>query len=290
MAVLTEQFANGAATTLASAISSTGATSCSVTSATGFPSAGNFRILIDSEIMLVTAVSGTTFTITRGIESTSAATHSNGAAVTHILTAGSYGQGIQDRIVWPPFTPPNDSSFSWINQNSATTTQNARGAGAVYLASPAINSGQPVVGRSVSAPSTPYHIVTYIEPSIFGAEFLGYGIGFQDSGTKLVISLTLAATGSGPLIYAGKFSDPNTQSGNYGTNSIIELPRWQRMGDNGTNLTFDLSPDGVNWWNWFSASRTDYLSGGPASVLWFVYPASSTYSSQATLYHWLVTA
>lgn len=88
---MTEQFANNAATTLSAAIESTDGTSISVTSAAGFPESGNFRILVDDEIMLVTAVDGTTWTVMRGAESTTGATHSSGAAVTHVLTAGAIG-------------------------------------------------------------------------------------------------------------------------------------------------------------------------------------------------------
>lgn len=84
----TEQFANNASSTLNGAINSS-VTSLVVTSATKFSSAPQFRILIDSEYMLVTAVAGTTFTITRGIEGSTAASHSNGATVSQILTAGS---------------------------------------------------------------------------------------------------------------------------------------------------------------------------------------------------------
>lgn len=91
-----EQFANNASSTLSSGISS-GATSLSVASASAFPSSGNFRILIDSEIFLVTAVSGTTFTVTGAQESTTAASHSSGTTVTHIVTAGGLIQAITDR-------------------------------------------------------------------------------------------------------------------------------------------------------------------------------------------------
>lgn len=84
----TEVFANNASTTLNGAINNS-VTSLVVTSASQFPSSGNFRIIIDSEIMIVTAVSGTTFTVTRNAESTVAASHSNGATVTCILTAGA---------------------------------------------------------------------------------------------------------------------------------------------------------------------------------------------------------
>jgi len=83
----TEQFSNLAQTTLGSSISA-GATSLAVASASGFPASGQFRIVIDQEIFLVTVVSGTTFTVTPGYESTTQASHTSGAAVAHILTAG----------------------------------------------------------------------------------------------------------------------------------------------------------------------------------------------------------
>ena len=56
----------------------------SVASAMGFTT-GDFRILIDSEIMKVTGVSGTTLTVARHQEGTSAASHTNGTAVYHVL-------------------------------------------------------------------------------------------------------------------------------------------------------------------------------------------------------------
>ncbi len=85
----TEQFSNLAQTTLSGGISA-GATSLTVSSASGFPASAQFRIVIDQEIFLVTAVSGTTFTITPGYEGTITASHTSGAAVAHILTAGGH--------------------------------------------------------------------------------------------------------------------------------------------------------------------------------------------------------
>lgn len=83
-----EQFANNAATTLNGTITAA-ATSLVVTSAATFPTTGNFRILIDSELMLVTAVSGTTFTVVRALEGTGAVGHNSGVPVTSILTVGA---------------------------------------------------------------------------------------------------------------------------------------------------------------------------------------------------------
>lgn len=95
---MSENFANTYQTTLndAGGISS-GDTSMVVASATGAPAA-NFRVLIDSELILVTAKSGTTFTITRGIEGTSAASHADGATVTHVLTAESVRRADKNQL------------------------------------------------------------------------------------------------------------------------------------------------------------------------------------------------
>ncbi|HWB00635.1 MAG TPA: hypothetical protein VG713_19210 [Pirellulales bacterium] len=90
-----EQLANNAASTLASSI---GTTDTTITVQTGsvFPDSGNFRLLIDSELLLCTDRSGNTLTVTRGIESTSPANHAANASVTVVLTAGALAQYVSD--------------------------------------------------------------------------------------------------------------------------------------------------------------------------------------------------
>ena len=82
-----EQFVNNANSTL-SVAANTSQTTITVTSATPFSAIGNFRIIIDSEYMLVTSGSGAVFTVTRAIEGTTAASHGIGNTVTQILTNG----------------------------------------------------------------------------------------------------------------------------------------------------------------------------------------------------------
>jgi len=89
------QFSNLASTTLASGVSSS-ATSVSVTSASSFPSLGSgdyFYATIGagsgSEIVKVTAISGTTFTVVRGEDGTTAVSHSSGADCALRVTAGT---------------------------------------------------------------------------------------------------------------------------------------------------------------------------------------------------------
>jgi hypothetical protein len=85
-----EQFSNNPQTTLAGAISSTSRpVTFSVASAVGFPVSAQYRILIDAEILLVTAGAGTTSWTATTVEGTAAATHADSAQVRHILTAGA---------------------------------------------------------------------------------------------------------------------------------------------------------------------------------------------------------
>lgn len=85
-----ESYANDFETALASAVTTTTATTITVAAITGAPTSGNFRIRVDNELMLVTGGHGTTtWTVTRGVEGTTAATHSVGAIVVHVLTASA---------------------------------------------------------------------------------------------------------------------------------------------------------------------------------------------------------
>lgn len=84
---MTERFANNAQTTLAAKLAK-GATMLTVASAASFPDGGDFRILIGGELMMVTDVSGSEFTIERAIEETAEEVHGAGAEVIQIVTAG----------------------------------------------------------------------------------------------------------------------------------------------------------------------------------------------------------
>lgn len=97
-----EQYTNNAATTLNGAINNS-VTSLVVTSATGFPTVPNFRIIVENEIMLVTAVSGTTYTVTRGVEGTTAASHADLTVVTHVLTAASLFKLIEESNMYDTY-------------------------------------------------------------------------------------------------------------------------------------------------------------------------------------------
>lgn len=124
---MAEQLANSATTTLSAAITSAGATTATVTNGSLFPSSGNFRILIDTELILVGARSGNNLSsMTRGIEGTTAATHSNGATVTHLLTKGSLDQYLFERA---------QVDYVEVTSNQTTTATTAATATAIVTGS-----------------------------------------------------------------------------------------------------------------------------------------------------------
>jgi hypothetical protein len=99
-----EYFSNGTITKLAADITDA-QTTLTVLLASGFPSP-NFRINIENELMLVTGVSGTTFTVTRGIEGTVAIAHVSATQVTQIITAGALDTRFSQMIVEDTFADP----------------------------------------------------------------------------------------------------------------------------------------------------------------------------------------
>lgn len=80
-------------------------TTVTVTDGSVFPASGTFRVIVDDEIMRVTARSSNDLTVVRGTEGTSAATHAFGADIVAVLTAESLEAIILEAAV------PSGSAF-----------------------------------------------------------------------------------------------------------------------------------------------------------------------------------
>jgi len=119
-----ELFADNAVTSLSSS-PAIGATSFTVASSSGFPAAvtgvSQFRVIIDTEIVTVTNVSGTTWTC-----AALAAAHSAAVPVTHVITAAALGNHVDTKIAAQAAT---DSAANLSNLASATTARTNLGLG-----------------------------------------------------------------------------------------------------------------------------------------------------------------
>jgi hypothetical protein len=290
-----EKYNNLAASTLNGAIDNA-VTSLVVTSASTFPASGDFRIVIDTEIMLVTGVSGTTFTVTRGAESTTPASHSNTASVTHVVTAASIDrivhQGVcgQDVIgsrpsagdagrlfiptsgltlqrdtgtVWTPHGPLHTftqgfavADYTGVNTTGGSTAVIADQGGIIHISKPGQN-GINVSYWVKTAPSPPYTIEAAFNAFWSRSSLVPcFGLCFANSG----------ATPMGPSaqhtntthIQVVNYTSNTAQSFHLSVQECIAQPIWWfRISDDGTtNKRYWVSIDGVNWHLLFSHGRT----------------------------------
>lgn len=293
-----EQFANNASTTLNGTITS-GSATLVVTVATAFPSSPNFRILVDSEIMLVTAVAGTTFTISRAQENTAAAAHTTGTAVTHIFTAGAIAQTIQDHVGigtyasrpatasagsryvstdghiefifdgsnWRPLIDgvvgtqsPLAASFSThINWGAGTTLTDAQGT--VFFSDTTSGGNENDHSAVLNTAGSTYTLIAGFRPLTTLAVNSGGGLVITD-GTKL-IKWWVVYTASGLTSQVVTLTNSTTFVANLLTVSMPVSANhtiWFKIVNNGTNRLYSWSADGNNWNLAFSHATGTFLT------------------------------
>lgn len=270
-----ERWSNGGESTLNGAISDS-ATSLTVNSASPFPSSPDFRLVIDSEIVLVTAVSGSTFTIERAQEGTSAAAHSSSATVSLYLTAGSMDQAFKDGFASADY-PLNrtlnqgadiaHSGFTWLNQGSATSV--TADDGGILVTCPSEAADQ-IRGKHISAPSAPWVLTTFC---MLGPGMKDY-TGSAGDGSYMGPMLRESSTGKlymlvlrGDRIALWKMTNVTTFSAE--VDSYINNNRhamWLKIEDDNTDIKAHVSVDGYVWEECFNEGRTTFMSGGPDQV------------------------
>lgn len=321
---MSEQYNNNASTTLSTAITTLGQSTIVVTSGTGFPSTGNFRILILGEILLVTAVSGTTWTVTRGVEGTQPVTAAIGTPVDHVMTAGALStirsescnvgtyanlpsSGMQTGDLYIPtdsfydliryngsswdhfrngrlLTPPVNASYSWDNTGNGTVTTTY--GGVVAIASQAI-SGQ-VNFRYKTAPSPPYTISVGFLPHYTHTNYAQVGIGWRDSTGKII--LNSVGYNNAWVNRRSKWNSSTSYNSDYTQYSIhpmlIHGPIcWMQLQHDNTNLIFNVSSNGINWTNVGSASKTDFVNASGAHQVGFGW-GDANIDLGMTVLHW----
>jgi len=297
-----EQFANNYESTLAGGINNS-VTSLSVASPSGAPAGGDFRLRIDDELLLVTAVAGSTFTVDRGIEGTVAAAHSSGATVQLVLTAGALEQKRIDDVGAGPIGSapaaggtgrlylPNDanllmrdngstftnygplfelkpvptSGWSWVNQSGASiSTTNM---GQLLVAAP----GSPITGvscrvRTMAVAPSPTTVVAGFIPHI--TDTYSYcGIVIRQSSSGQLMMMLIGFINSFFHVEVIRHANAATYTGT----SLAQIrPQtfgtviWMKIEYDGTNIKLWMSLDQFYWQPVLTEAKTNtYSSGDP---------------------------
>ena len=142
-------------TTTGSLPSNCTGTTIGVVSASGWPTSGNYGIVIDAERMTVTAGQGTTtWTITRCVNGTASATHNSGAIVNSLITSVSVGNSTTATISVPATA-----------SNTITATIGNGHTGGTDLLYISHNGGLPsTFGLGWSQPDTSYRLQVAADP------------------------------------------------------------------------------------------------------------------------------
>ena len=311
-APLREQHVNGGSTTLNGAINNS-VTSITVTTGSVFPSTGNFRVMVDSEIMICTARSTNTLTVTRGQDGTSAASHSDLATICMVYTSQGFARLMQDNDpLWgyssaKPLSQLFDddgstiltaSSFTWQNQGGASVTDEN---GTVRMSVPT-DAGTDLRVQERTAPSTPYTYIAAMSFGIFATDSgctPSFGMGFREtsSGKAIFIHCFVNNTSPGwPMkVAVTRYSSLTAFSADsrgpkglmlLGSDGIV----WFKIENDGTNLKYYISGDGWTWIQVFSEGKAAYFSSGPDRVFWFGSnkdnSASPATAATVRLHHW----
>ncbi len=87
------------------------ATTINVAALAGFPRNGQFTIRVDDEVMTVTAVNATSWTVVRGVAETTATVHSSGATITQIFLLPISPLAIANTSLAIPLPPAPDATL-----------------------------------------------------------------------------------------------------------------------------------------------------------------------------------
>jgi hypothetical protein len=293
------RFTNNGIDTLDGNINSS-VTSLNVVAASLFPSEGNFYIQLSAETMLVTAVSAATFTVVRAQLGTTAVAHSTGdfvkAIATNDLLEGYAREShVFDSQDTPKFTITSPATgllvavtdLTWVNQGSATAVDRD---GKILLTVPA-DAGDQFRGLFISAPTAPYEIV--MAWSHLGAcggtaavsPFPQSELVFRESSTGKMSSIVCMPR-DGTLVRPTRLQVKHMTDNTTFSSSVFlqewqfgQGPIWCKIADDNANLIFSVGPNGQDWIQVASVSRTVHMAGAPNQIGFGCNPSADSTNS-----------
>lgn len=291
-----EQLANNPVTTLSSGINSS-VTSVTVASATAFPTAGNFTIKIENELLKVTAVAGNVFTVTRHTEGTSAASHSSGATVKLVTTADTlYNLLSESYQIGPWASRPTivrsgsvyqatDAYLAWQYDG---TNWNLIAPVYVPYSKRVDMTGWTALNHGGSAVFTNMHGVLNVTQPVAALAFRGYYKSILTAPYKLnLICGTMTDLGNRQFVSVGVYDSAGgrlrtVSATNASSAQTVTCPEWTsvsalssvsterrvarckaiyiRFEDDNTNWNFYFSQDGIGWTKFSNNTRNSFVT------------------------------
>lgn len=215
----------------------------------------------------------------------------NGAGANPSWSGATGISGAQSTI-YPPFTPPVNGNYAWVNQGSASVTVNANGG--IFLLGPTSATASARIRKMACPGSTPWTLTVAIMGfNITAASFQFNGICLREAATGKLSTLHLATQITAPVTKLQIIHWTNeTTRGGATTDAALSVPGpilWLQITDDGTNLIYRYSIDGYNFVQFFSEARGVFFTttGHPTEFGFFVDDETNTYQAGLTLLSWL---
>jgi len=213
-----------------------------------------------------------------------AITNGSGSIVV-AATGGAAGNGLYTRMMSDTPTSATIGLATWLNQGTATVSDSAVG---VCIDAPSSGTTSNVTGRYMTAPAAPYAITALIAATRNTTSSNGVGIGWYDGSAKLHV-LSYSTTGNAPALFqVNKWNSVTSFNASDVTSNPNAFPQpiWLQIKDDGTNVSFGFSQDGINFVILFSVAKSSGFlgAGGYSNVIFFTNPQGSR--TLATILSW----
>ena len=279
-----EQHVNNAETALAEPLDSS-ETAIDLDDGSVFPSVGNFRVMVDDEIMVCTSRSTNTITVVRGQDGTAAAAHDDLSPIRMIYSAQGINRLMQDHDpLWGYSSRPalhgvyddagtdrlTATDFTWENQGGASRNDNGDSI-TLRLPTDASNNFR---GMTL----TPGGNFTYVGAfrCLVGGDSSYYSscsLGLRESGTSKIVALHYGGSSFLRSRFSlGKWTSSSALSGGVFQfdRSTLHLPGpiWFKCEYDGTNIKLYGGNDGWNWVQFLSEAKATFFTTAPDQIIW----------------------
>lgn len=174
---------------------------------------------------------------------------------------------------------------AWINQGGSSVADSAAG---ITITRPTGGGNDVWTYRRKTAPSTPYVITALLSLTTKDPGAINQiGLGWYDGTNKVHVARAILNSTAVPYIYVSQYSTPTAFNGHDFSNVQCNYPVWLRIADDGTNISFQYSNDGVNFVVLYTAAKSGaYLgSGGYTNIVFGIAMASTTGYCTLMSYH-----
>lgn len=249
---------NGPSTTLNGGINSS-VTTISVSSALSVSTP--FVVVIDSEYLNVTSTSGTSWTVTRGYNGTTAASHSSAASVQQI------------NWMWPANGTASgryaaDSTYGYVHMTGSS-------------------GGDNLVPLEMALPTAPWTVIVGFRVNGIQANYLGAGLLFRNSSSGALVRYSTFYN-SGQSVYLDTWTSATSgQSNTSSAGALYSDAYFLKMTDDGsTYRTAYISRDLKHWITFNQTSRT--TGSVPDRCGLGLVINNGSWGQEADFFHWQV--